>query len=115
MYPEPGRTGTALQPLVFETNASTAPIAIGATIRGIIYIKTEKPVNNVYRLFLFFSSTQSRGRTGTALQPLVFETNASTDSAIWALGEQRWISSFVQNRVANVFKLSLIRNKYFSR
>ena len=29
-------------------------------------------------------STQSRGRTGTALQPLVFETNASTDSAIWA-------------------------------
>lgn len=28
--------------------------------------------------------TQSRGRTGTALQPLVFETNASTDSAIWA-------------------------------
>ena len=30
-------------------------------------------------------STQSRGRTGTALQPLVFETNASTDSAIWAL------------------------------
>jgi hypothetical protein len=29
-------------------------------------------------------STQSRGRTGTALRPQVFETSASTDSAIWA-------------------------------
>ena len=28
--------------------------------------------------------TQSRGRTGKSLQTLVFETNASTDSAIWA-------------------------------
>ena len=28
--------------------------------------------------------TQSRGRTGTALRPQVFETSASTDSAIWA-------------------------------
>ena len=28
--------------------------------------------------------TQSRGRTGTGVTPLVFETNASTDSAIWA-------------------------------
>lgn len=53
-----------------------------------------------------FKSTQSRGRTGTALQPLVFETNASTDSAIWAF-------ALYQNRAANVFKLSLIRNKYF--
>ncbi len=30
------------------------------------------------------SRTQSRGRTGTGVTPLVFETNASTDSAIWA-------------------------------
>jgi hypothetical protein len=29
-------------------------------------------------------STQSRGRTGTTVKLLVFETNASTDSAIWA-------------------------------
>ena len=28
--------------------------------------------------------TQSRGRTGTTVKLLVFETNASTDSAIWA-------------------------------
>ena len=30
------------------------------------------------------SSTQSRGRTGTGVNLLVFETSASTDSAIWA-------------------------------
>ena len=32
----------------------------------------------------FVFRTQSRGRTGTGVTPLVFETNASTDSAIWA-------------------------------
>ena len=30
------------------------------------------------------SCTQSRGRTGTGVNLLVFETSASTDSAIWA-------------------------------
>ena len=40
-------------------------------------------------LFLkgFSCCTQSRGRTGTGVTPLVFETSASTDSAIWALAE----------------------------
>ena len=32
----------------------------------------------------FFDGTRSRGRTGTTLLSLVFETNASTDSAIRA-------------------------------
>ncbi|MDF2432233.1 MAG: hypothetical protein JWP44_1864 [Mucilaginibacter sp.] len=38
--------------------------------------------------------TQSRGRTGTTVKLLVFETNASTDSAIWAFLYERWINSF---------------------
>ncbi len=33
---------------------------------------------------LSFFCTQSRDRTGTGVTPLVFETNASTNSAIWA-------------------------------
>ena len=35
-----------------------------------------------YSQILF--SAQNRGRTGTGVTPLVFETNASADSAIWA-------------------------------
>ena len=34
-----------------------------------------------------FFCTQSRGRTGTTVKLLVFETNASTNSAIWASGK----------------------------
>ena len=33
---------------------------------------------------LFYRGTQTRGRTGMEVNPLVFETSASTDSAIWA-------------------------------
>ena len=32
----------------------------------------------------FSFRTQTRGRTGMEVNPLVFETSASTDSAIWA-------------------------------
>ena len=35
-------------------------------------------------LYSRFCSTQSRDRTGMEVNPLVFETSASTDSAIWA-------------------------------
>ena len=41
----------------------------------------EKRPSAVLGLFL---CTQSRGRTGTGVNLLVFETSASTDSAIWA-------------------------------
>ena len=37
-----------------------------------------------YKTFSF--RTQTRGRTGMEVNPLVFETSASTDSAIWANG-----------------------------
>lgn len=38
----------------------------------------------VFNCLEFFHGTRSRGRTGTTLLSLVFETNASTDSAIRA-------------------------------
>lgn len=48
--------------------------------------KTEEPYSLKIRLLVLFCSTQSRGRTGTTLLSLVFETSASTNSAIWAIG-----------------------------
>ena len=37
-----------------------------------------------YQLLSLLFCTQTRGRTGMDVTPLVFETSASTDSAIWA-------------------------------
>ena len=37
-----------------------------------------------YQLLSLSFCTQTRGRTGMEVNPLVFETSASTDSAIWA-------------------------------
>jgi hypothetical protein len=53
-------------------------------------------------------STRSRNRTGTALRPLVFETNASTSSAIrayCALGLQKYKMTII---------LQIIDFDYFS-
>ena len=44
---------------------------------------TIKKARKTFRLSRF--STQSRDRTGMEVNPLVFETSASTNSAIWAL------------------------------
>ena len=46
---------------------------------------TKKPYPIENQIGLALKSTQSRGRTGTGITPLVFETSASTNSAIWAL------------------------------
>ena len=45
--------------------------------------RSRKEKRRKYFYFLRFS-TQTRGRTGMEVNPLVFETSASTDSAIWA-------------------------------
>ena len=46
-----------------------------------VRLKTKTPDNY---LTIGDLCTQGRNRTGTALRPLVFETNASTNSATWA-------------------------------
>ena len=47
--------------------------------------KTENPCKVfIYKGLSSSSCTQTRGRTGMEVNPLVFETSASTDSAIWA-------------------------------
>ena len=46
--------------------------------------RSRKEKRREYFYFLRFS-TQTRGRTGMEVNPLVFETSASTDSAIWAI------------------------------
>ena len=46
--------------------------------------QNKNPKQLVCKCLGFFTGTRSRGRTGTTLLSLVFETNASTDSAIRA-------------------------------
>ena len=46
--------------------------------------QNKNPKQLFYNYLGFFTGTRSRGRTGTTLLSLVFETNASTDSAIRA-------------------------------
>ena len=47
--------------------------------------ETENPCKFfIYKGLSSSSCTQTRGRTGMEVNPLVFETSASTDSAIWA-------------------------------
>ena len=50
---------------------------------GTVEIKRKRPSIDI-QLLSRFTCTQTRGRTGMDVTPLVFETSASTDSAIWA-------------------------------
>lgn len=48
-------------------------------------VKTKRKQLSVdFQQLSCFACTQTRGRTGMEVNPLVFETSASTDSAIWA-------------------------------
>ena len=51
---------------------------------GSIHTKKKRTKYLIYKYLVLFSCTQTRGRTGMDVTPLVFETSASTDSAIWA-------------------------------
>ena len=46
--------------------------------------KKKNPASIDFQLLTGFCRTQSRDRTGMEVNPLVFETSASTNSAIWA-------------------------------
>ena len=46
--------------------------------------RQNKKLNDDCSTLSFYLRTQSRDRTGMEVNPLVFETSASTDSAIWA-------------------------------
>ena len=61
-----------------RANPSCPNFGMTNELRGV-----EKKKRREFFNFLRFS-TQTRGRTGMEVNPLVFETSASTDSAIWA-------------------------------
>ncbi len=75
-YLFPSTQNTCISLVIFEMKSR----------RDILCIKTKTPQNlKIKRSF----RTQSRDRTGMEVNPLVFETSASTNSAIWAIAVQK--------------------------
>ena len=57
----------------------------------------------IFRLIRGFICTQSRDRTGMEVNPLVFETSASTNSAIWAFSGYKSTSFFLTDKFFILF------------
>lgn len=75
--PQPSRVDFTMPLPTLRKTSKKLMIDTNHRIRSLPIITGEQP--------LYKESTQGRARTGMALLPLVFETNASTYSATWAL------------------------------
>ena len=73
----------------------------------------------IFRLIRGFICTQSRDRTGMEVNPLVFETSASTNSAIWAfdLFSNAWqrYGFFLNAQTFDYFFLNIIQRQIKSQ
>ena len=80
----------------------------------------KNPHNSLnYRGLFWVKSTQSRDRTGMEVNPLVFETSASTNSAIWAfdLFSNAWqrYGFFLNAQTFDYFFLNIIQRQIKSQ
>ena len=79
----------------------------------------QKILTDLYQLGFLFKSTQSRDRTGMEVNPLVFETSASTNSAIWAfdLFSNAWqrYGFFLNAQTFDYFFLNIIQRQIKSQ
>ena len=102
----------------FKMVKSTSGIAIFEVLLFYVVQMWCKSINQKrqqsYLLIIsVLSSTQTRGRTGMEVNPLVFETSASTDSAIWAGREDgdKGRKSFGIDKNLTILFLSLTRRE----
>ena len=85
--------------------------------KGLVLMKKPQLIENQLRFYI--ESTQSRDRTGMEVNPLVFETSASTNSAIWAfdLFSNAWqrYGFFLNAQTFDYFFLNIIQRQIKSQ